>query len=627
MVLPETQSLIASRSVYRHLPASADTSFLYFTHGGMGDRINFQALVVDALRRRTGTGCRVVAVIPYHAGEYDAHDYQPHTDEVWVVPLSQSTPAFLATFSSAVRLLLPGAGQFEILICDDLREGQISQHTSGIRYLGFYRYLKTLAAAGHYADFALSAPALWHMRLALAQAGIDRTRPVIALHCRQHCPLTPGEAGKNPRIADMASLAKLLRERLDACIISIAGNEELPAELSTHFEFRVFSEPNLQSAALAIASADLFIGGDSGPGHLAAALGTPLLSLRPPAEDWLYGPFAPVERMETLVGSMIEDHGACVGFDPEAGFDAVLRILRLGVPEPPLAGPADGEKALDGGGRETFGWEDLFYLADLMEGGGRRDICFGGAGLLTGALGPAQLLYFLERGFRVEIRCELGEAPDPFLGLVDARRFATQLSVVYPIPVGTAGASPAAAPTLRRFGHLIVPELRLSAPPDNPAALVGRLTRHGVKPRCRLTLDADASLSSADADRSLAETMVAITRACRALAVTPELACPVAPASFTPGELGRLLRLAGGRNPFVRNAGISVGPGLQFSPITVPVIPAGSLYGFASYQQFATGCLEPLHDFAGEAGDLPCACPKCRASAAATTRSGVFAWL
>jgi hypothetical protein len=81
-------------------------------------------------------------------------------------------------------------------------------------------------------------------------------------------------------------------------------------------------DPGLQRLAGLLSLCDVLVGGDSGPAHLAAAIGTPVVSLRPPRSRWVNGPFCSPERLRAVVGSVVE-----TGERKELSFDAdeVLR--------------------------------------------------------------------------------------------------------------------------------------------------------------------------------------------------------------------------------------------------------------------------------------------------------------
>ncbi|MEC7225599.1 MAG: glycosyltransferase family 9 protein, partial [Candidatus Latescibacterota bacterium] len=65
-----------------------------------------------------------------------------------------------------------------------------------------------------------------------------------------------------------------------------------------------FSPPDLRMLASTLAQAQLFVGNDSGPGHIAAAVGTATLSLFGPTDPTLWAPRRETSRV--LVAPMRE---------------------------------------------------------------------------------------------------------------------------------------------------------------------------------------------------------------------------------------------------------------------------------------------------------------------------------
>jgi ADP-heptose:LPS heptosyltransferase len=62
----------------------------------------------------------------------------------------------------------------------------------------------------------------------------------------------------------------------------------------------VVPEMGLRALAAFLRGCDLFVGGDSGPLHLASALGVPVLGLYGPSDPVRNGPFGDVDRVVTV---------------------------------------------------------------------------------------------------------------------------------------------------------------------------------------------------------------------------------------------------------------------------------------------------------------------------------------
>lgn len=139
-----------------------------------------------------------------------------------------------------------------------------------------------------------------------ANMGRNRARSLVAVH--------PG-AGWYSRariwpVQGFAAVAKGLIESHDADLVILGGPDE--AEAASTLE-RLVGEPEhlanltgrtsiLETAAL-IERCDLFLGNDSGPMHIAAAVGTPVVAVFGPSNIRAWGPYTPTgqEPMHRVV--------------------------------------------------------------------------------------------------------------------------------------------------------------------------------------------------------------------------------------------------------------------------------------------------------------------------------------
>ena len=95
-----------------------------------------------------------------------------------------------------------------------------------------------------------------------------------------------------------AALAKKLKDAYNANIFLVWGNKEEEMLCETIQKNSVGQLPLIPRTDLPglmgyLAAADLVIGADSGPVHLADALGTPVVSIHGPKDPARYGPFGP----------------------------------------------------------------------------------------------------------------------------------------------------------------------------------------------------------------------------------------------------------------------------------------------------------------------------------------------
>ena len=111
--------------------------------------------------------------------------------------------------------------------------------------------------------------------------------PVVALH--------PGSGGRHKcwPLSRFLALANELRRR--GCRVLLlygAAEADLASTLQRRLprECLLLQPPSLPDLAGLIERADLFIGNDSGPGHIAAAVGTPTVALFGPTDPRVWGP-------------------------------------------------------------------------------------------------------------------------------------------------------------------------------------------------------------------------------------------------------------------------------------------------------------------------------------------------
>ncbi len=120
------------------------------------------------------------------------------------------------------------------------------------------------------------------------------SEPYVLLH--------PGAGWANKRYppAWWGKAARLLQERtgLPTWIATARGEEALAAEVERESggAARTVPAPDLPTLAALIRRARLMMGGDSGPTHLAQALGTPVLMLMGPTDPERHGPYGAPER-------------------------------------------------------------------------------------------------------------------------------------------------------------------------------------------------------------------------------------------------------------------------------------------------------------------------------------------
>jgi lipopolysaccharide heptosyltransferase II len=182
----------------------------------------------------------------------------------------------------------------------------------------------------------------------LAETGLDsRTGPLIALHAGAR----NGLAKRWPTAA-WAALASRLVERLDARVVLVGapGDGEIASEivrLAHAGAVSLTGHTSLPELAALLARCDLLVSGDSGPLHIACAVGTPVVGLYGPTDPQISGPLGrravvlrqPIWCAPCYDASAVADcrfgNPVCMKtLPPEAVLVAVRRLLAEGTGVP-----------------------------------------------------------------------------------------------------------------------------------------------------------------------------------------------------------------------------------------------------------------------------------------------------
>ena len=127
----------------------------------------------------------------------------------------------------------------------------------------------------------------------LIQEGIEPERPLIACHISSN----NGQSKRWPLPYWATLIDKLIREQ-DAQVILTGASTDLPLIESVlrHMQEQAINlagKTSLPQLVALLQRADLVISGDSGPMHIAAAVGTPLIAIHGPTDPALSGPISP----------------------------------------------------------------------------------------------------------------------------------------------------------------------------------------------------------------------------------------------------------------------------------------------------------------------------------------------
>ena len=189
-------------------------------------------------------------------------------------------------------------------------------------------------------------------RRADAAARVDAALAAAGLPARGFVLLHPGSSGfgafKRWPPARFARLADRLaaEARLPVALVVGPGEERLAEEVRAAADVRpaMLATPDLPSLAEAIRRAAVFVAADTGPLHVAAAVGTPLLGLYGPKDPAVYGPWGTDPAGEGAAGPrpvMVREAVPCrpcairwcpdpvcmSGIEADAVFDRVRALL------------------------------------------------------------------------------------------------------------------------------------------------------------------------------------------------------------------------------------------------------------------------------------------------------------
>lgn len=394
---------IIKRTIITHLPPDLPTSIVFFIHGGMGDRIIFQGIIKDFMANSPQK--RIIAAIPYHRDDFAAPSYTPKPDEIWNIDFINDSdldkrlqaPKKVRRYADKKLFLSHKENETYYFGC---RNDQSSQHLylDWIKIYEPYRYYReNVLNKNIFPDFPIYPEELEIMtenfKAHHLELGQDK---IIAVHCRQR----KDDTHKNPHLEDFVQTIILLKEYLKAKIV-LFGDNDIPDELKRQSSFICPIDPSLKLTAAALSLSDLFIGGDSGPGHLAAAVGIPIISIQKQSRAGHWGPFCPSDRLlyvrNSISSKRKEDE---IRFDP----NLVLALAKGSLDKNPKNGHrgVPAEEKQEWRPESSFSWERLLYIVDYLDNSNIKAISLLGPEPALQPYFVDFVLYLRKRGINVE---------------------------------------------------------------------------------------------------------------------------------------------------------------------------------------------------------------------------------
>jgi ADP-heptose:LPS heptosyltransferase/organic radical activating enzyme len=394
---------IMKRTIFTHLPPNLPTSIVFFIQGGMGDRIIFQGIIKDLMANSPQK--RIIAAIPFYGDDYSAHNYVPKPDEVWIVDFIKEpdlarrlqVPKKVRRYADEKLFLShkenetyyfgsPGDPSLQHLYLDWIK-----------LYEPFRYYKEFLVNKNIFPEFPIYPEELEKMTEEFKghhlELGQDK---IIAVHCRQR----KDAPDKNPDPEDFIQTIKLLKKYLKAKIV-LLGVDDIPDELKRQSSFICPFDRTLKLTAAALSLCDLFIGGDSGPGHLAAAVGIPIISIQNQSRAGKWGPFCSSDHLKYVSDSIgSKEKGEGTHFDPNLVFALAKGSLDKNHKKAQRSVRSEEIRELPP--ERSFSWDRLLYIVDFLDNSNIKAISLSGREPASQPYFVDFMQYLQKRGFHVE---------------------------------------------------------------------------------------------------------------------------------------------------------------------------------------------------------------------------------
>lgn len=169
----------------------------------------------------------------------------------------------------------------------------------------------------------------------LRESGVSDARPLVAL-----CPGSTNSRAKRWPVERFAALADMLAERAGARVILVGAGEELDiseevARLARRRPHVLTGKTNLARTAALLAAADLLVTNDTGPAHVAAAVGCPVVVIFGPTNPETTRPFStlaevirkPPECAPCMLRDCPIDHRCMTAITAEEVFERASHAL------------------------------------------------------------------------------------------------------------------------------------------------------------------------------------------------------------------------------------------------------------------------------------------------------------
>jgi heptosyltransferase-2 len=169
----------------------------------------------------------------------------------------------------------------------------------------------------------------------LSERGARPSRPLVAL-----CPGSTNSRAKRWPAERFAALADILVEKLGADVALVGAREELDVSEDVARRMRarpivLTGETELGATAAVLSVADLLVTNDTGPAHVAAAVGCPVVVIFGPTNPLTTRPFSPLAEVvreppdcaPCMLRDCPIDHRCMTAITVESVFERAARVL------------------------------------------------------------------------------------------------------------------------------------------------------------------------------------------------------------------------------------------------------------------------------------------------------------
>jgi heptosyltransferase II len=195
----------------------------------------------------------------------------------------------------------------------------------------------TVEACEPDAGLSVTEARLREARRLLGEHGARPGRPLVAV-----CPGSTNSRAKRWPAERFAAVADLLHERVGAEVVLIGAREELDIseEVASHMRTRpvvLTGQTDLSQTAAVLKASDLLVTNDTGPAHVAAAVGCPVVVIFGPTNPVTTSPYSntaqvvrsPPDCAPCMLRDCPIDHRCMTAITPEDVFERAAHALQL----------------------------------------------------------------------------------------------------------------------------------------------------------------------------------------------------------------------------------------------------------------------------------------------------------